>query len=159
MRIFAIISVLVWASSSELHAQAPKASVPAADTQPPYRSPATARVLGTLLPGAGHIYAGEYAKGVRSYYGTVGGIGGGALAFVVGGMAAEDHETGWPLQVAGVLLVGAGVGVWVRSSLDAPRAAARANTKHRQIATHMSLILRGGAEGGQRRNVGVAVAW
>ena len=159
MRILAIICVLVWASSGKLCAQAPQAGAPAAEIQPPYRSPATARVLGMLLPGAGHIYAGEYATGVRSYYGTVCGIGGGALAFVVGGMASEAHDTGWPLQVSGVLLVGLGLRVWIRSSLDAPRAAARANAKHRQAAAPLSLILRRGAEGSQSNNVGVAVAW
>src|SRR2546423_14936145 len=47
------------------------------------RSPGTAAVLGTVVPGAGHIYAGEYVRGAQLYLTAVSGIGGGYLIYVL----------------------------------------------------------------------------
>jgi TM2 domain-containing membrane protein YozV len=159
MRTVAILVVLICAFGKNLVAQARPAPPDATESQAPYRSPVTAAVLGTLVPGAGHIYAGEYAKGVRYYYGSVSGIGGGTLMFLVGGMSAEGQKTSWPMQATGVLLVGLGMSVWVRSALDAPRAAARSTAKHRQATTRVSLILRNDAVEQRSSNIGFAVAW
>lgn len=38
----------------------------------PYRDPRRARVLGAVLPGAGHVYAGEYFSGYVLGVGAVG---------------------------------------------------------------------------------------
>lgn len=158
MRIVALLIVVLVARTEALFAQEAPASSPAAVTQQPYRSQATARFLGTVFPGAGHIYAGEYAKGVGYYFGTVSGIGGGALSFALSGLS-PDKGPAWPLQVGGVLLIGLGVGVWVRGSLDAPRAAARSNAKHIQAATHVSLVFRSSGDAVRGTNFGLAVAW
>lgn len=87
MRSVALIVPLLLACSAPVLAQDAPLNAPVPDSQPFHRSPATARLLGTLIPGAGHVYAGEYAKGVRYYYGTLSGIGGGALTYAVSGMA------------------------------------------------------------------------
>src|SRR5215208_6860703 len=54
------------------------ASIP---TQTLYRDPHRARVLGTLLPGAGHFYAGEYLRGYGTWVYTVVGITAGPVIY------------------------------------------------------------------------------
>ena len=154
----ALLIVVLLACSDALVAQDTATSSPAADTQPPYRSPRAAQIFGTVVPGAGHIYAGEYAKGVGYFYGTVCDIGLGSMAFAVSGLSPGNGPA-WPLQVSGALIVGLGVAIWVRGSLDAPRAAARSNAKHRQAATHVSLVLRSSGDAMRSTNLGLSVAW
>ena len=158
MRNIAVLLILLAAATTPLCAQ--NTDVPAAgvDTQPPYRDPVVARVFGIAIPGAGHVYAGEYLRGVQYYYGTVCGIGGGAIALAVSGMGT-DKAPAWPLQVGGVLAIGLGVGVWVRSALDAPRAAERANRKRKAAVTHVSLMLQPGTVAGSGTKIGLAVSW
>ena len=158
MRTLALLVVLLFAHRGALAAQGIRPDTVAAETEPPLRSPATARFLGTVFPGGGHIYAGEYVNGARYYYGTACGIGGGALAFAVSGMSPEKGAA-WPLQVSGVLLMGLGVAVWVRGAIDAPRAAARANVKHTKPAARLSLVLQPSGTSGRRTNLGLAIAW
>ena len=149
MRTIVVLLVLFHAVATPLHGQDAVPRPAVLDSQPPFRDPVVARTLGTVFPGAGHIYAGEYLHGVRYYYGTLSGIGGGAIALAVSGMRT-DKAPAWPLKVAGVLAIGIGVGVWVRSALDAPRAAERANVRHRAAVRHVSLVLqprRGAAPG------------
>lgn len=157
MRPVALVTVLLVLIHGPMRAQDARPSAAVADSGRLYRSPSTAGVLGALLPGAGHVYAGEYANGVRYYYASVCGIGGGALAIVTSEISRSNNSA-WVLQAGGVLLIGVGVGVWVKSALDAPRAASRANVKHQQ-ATHLELMLRdrGGAARGV--DVGLSVAW
>ena len=158
MRSVALLLPLLLACGAPLFAQDTPPNAPVADTQPLHRSPATARILGTLIPGGGHVYAGEYAKGVRYYYGTVSGIGGGALTYAVSGFAPTRARQ-LPLQVTGVLMVGVGIGVWVHSSLDAPRAAARANAKHNRSPPRLSPVLRSDQSATQRVDLGMSISW
>jgi hypothetical protein len=110
---------------------------------PLYRNPKRALILGSVIPGAGHIYAGEYVHGFFAYEATVGGIGGGVLTFMLDGCAVETFfrvfsrrritcKSGpqWPHQALGVALVGAGIWEWISSARDAAHAAERANAKH-----------------------------
>ncbi len=104
---------------------------------PLYRNPKRALILGSVIPGAGHIYAREYVHGFFVYEATVGGIGGGVLAFIwdrcmLSFLSATPCKSGpqWPHQVLGIVLVGAGIWEWISSARDAPRAAERANAKH-----------------------------
>lgn len=157
MRTVVALLVVVGAASAQLRAQGAPPTAAARDTQPPFRDPTTARVLGTFVPGAGHVYAGEYRDGVRYYLGSVSGITGGAMIFFIGGMPGKPP--GLPLQVSGVVLIGMGIGVWVRSSLDAPRAAERANVKHHAAVSHLSLVVRPSGSTASGTNVGFAVAW
>ena len=101
-----------------------------------YRDPHLALILGSLIPGAGHIYAGEYVKGFFIYEAAVGGIGYGALTFMwdrcmLSFLSTTPCKSGpqWPHQVLGVALVGAGIWEWISSARDAPHAAERANAK------------------------------
>lgn len=131
-----------------------------------FRDPITARVLGTLVPGAGHIYATEYGRGVALYFGTVSTIGMGALAYVIDACTfAFSNPTQchpgpqWPHRTVGVIAMGAGVGMWIYSSIDAPRAARRANERHRRRTASIAPLIepRRGARGGV--NAGIAIPW
>jgi hypothetical protein len=113
---------------------------------PLYRNPKRALILGSVIPGSGHIYAGEYVHGFFAYEATVGGIGGGVLAFIwdrcalnslsyiwpFGGQNPTTCKSGpqWPHQALGVALVGVGIWEWISSARDAAHAAERANAKH-----------------------------
>ena len=105
----------------------------------PYRSPRRALILGSIIPGAGHIYAGEYWHGIRNYEATVMTIGLGTMTFIVDRCTFSflstttcDPGPQWPHRAAGVALVGLGFWQWISSARDAPRAAERANEKHRR---------------------------
>ena len=50
---------------------------------PLYRNPKRALILGSIIPGGGHIYAGEYWRGILTYEATVGGIGVGVMVFTL----------------------------------------------------------------------------
>jgi hypothetical protein len=104
---------------------------------PLYRNPKRALILGSVIPGAGHIYSGEYWQGFLRYEGTVGAIGGGVLTFIwdrcmLSFLSTTPCKSGpqWPHQVLGVAFVGAGIWEWISSARDAPHAAERANAKH-----------------------------
>jgi hypothetical protein len=105
----------------------------------PYRNPKRALILGSVIPGAGHIYSGEYWQGFLRYEATLGGIGGGALMFLVNRcsfsfLSAKRCDPGpqWPHQVFGAALVVGGIWEWISSARDAPHAAERANERHRR---------------------------
>jgi hypothetical protein len=131
-----------------------------------FRDPVVARVLGTLVPGAGHIYATEYRRGAQLYFGTVSMIGLGALVYIIDDctfsfLDLKPCHAGpqWPHRTLGVITMGVGAGTWVYSSIDAPRAARRANERHQSRHAFVSPVLepRRGAKGGL--NVGVALEW
>ena len=142
LAVFLLASALV----SPLKAQdTTRVSANSTDTlaAPLYRSPKRALILGSVIPGAGHIYAGEYVHGFVAYEATVGGIGGGVLMFMLDRCALEavrllfsgrttTCKSGpqWPHQALGVALVGAGIWEWISSARDAAHAAERANAKH-----------------------------
>jgi hypothetical protein len=104
---------------------------------PLYRNPKSALILGSVIPGAGHIYAGEYLRGFGIYEATVSAIGVGAIAFIADRCMFSFLNTTpcksgpqWPHQLVGVVLVGTGIWEWITSARDAPRAAERANANH-----------------------------
>jgi hypothetical protein len=132
----------------------------------PYRNPRKALILGSLIPGAGHIYAGEYWHGVVNYEVTVGTIGGGVLTYMLDkctfsflSTAKCDPGSQWPHQALGVAEVGFGIWHWVSSARDASRAAERANEKHRRKMAQARPIIEpsGGLRGGW--HAGVAIPW
>ena len=104
------------------------------------KSPTTARVIG-LIPGAGHMYAGEVGRGFLYLGGTVGILLAGAL---IGANDCLDEINFFNDQAdcgaspgATVSYIAAG-GLWVWSIIDAGRAARRTNAKR---AATVSLIL------------------
>jgi hypothetical protein len=157
MRLRAIGLTLALLIGGSLRAQSRPSEAAGVDTSPLFRNPATARVLGTLLPGAGHVYAGEYGQAVAYYAGAVSGIGGGFGLLALHG-AAQNKEPAWPSQVGSAVLFAFGAWVWVRSSMDAPRAAERANVRHANEA-RVSFVFREPNGGAAGTSVGLAVAW
>ena len=130
-----------------------------------YRDPTSARVLGAIIPGAGHIYAGEYWHGVMYYEGTVAIIGLGAMTYVLDKCTFSflsdkpcKSPPAWPHQVLGGAVMAYGVGVWIYSAIDAGHAAERANERHAGRRTGVSSFIAPGAQSGEA-NVGLSVAW
>jgi hypothetical protein len=167
-----LIGILIAAAwISPLNAQdtvnAAKATADSASTTEthPYRNPRRALILGSLIPGAGHIYAGEYWHGVVNYEAAVATIGFGAMTFIFDKCALDflnpncDSGPQWPHQVLGVALVGLGFRQWILSARDAPRAAERANERHRRKMAQAKPIIgpAGGLHGGWR--AGVEIPW
>ena len=123
----------------------------AASRAPLYRDPHKARILGSVFPGAGHIYAGEYLRGYGYYLATVSGVGLGAMTFVLDRctfsfLSAESCDPGpqWPHQALGIAMVGAAVWTWVSSARDAAHAAERANAHHNAENQRLKPILEPG---------------
>jgi hypothetical protein len=131
-----------------------------------YRNPHRALVFGSLVPGAGHIYAGEYVRGFLTYEATVGAIGLGTLVFIMDRctftfLNAEPCKSGpaWPHQLAGITLVGVGIWSWISSARDAPRAAERANDRHRLRSRTVTPIIDPFSGPANASKVGVSVHW
>ena len=131
-----------------------------------YRNPHRALILGSIIPGAGHIYAGEYWHGFLHYEATVMTIGAGVMTFLVDKctfafLSATSCDPGpqWPHQALGVTVVGLGVWEWISSARDAARAAERANERHRRKMARAKPII--GAPGGTHGDwrAGVAIPW
>jgi hypothetical protein len=133
---------------SPLGAQEPTQPAPDSATPKPerlYRDPHRALVFGSLIPGAGHIYAGEYVTGVLTYEATVSAIGTGTLVFLVDKctftfLSTTTCKPGpeWPHQLLGASMVGLGIWKWISSARDAPHAAERANERHGGKAAQIS---------------------
>jgi len=133
---------------------------------PLFRNPKRALILGSVIPGAGHIYAGEYVHGFFIYEATVGGIGGGVMTFIfdrcmLSFLSATHCDSGpqWPHQVLGVALVGAGIWEWISSARDAPHAAERANAKHRRKTFAATPIIEAPVDAYSGWRVGAAIHW
>jgi hypothetical protein len=127
----------------------------------PHRDPHLALVLGSLIPGAGHVYAGEYVKGFLNYETVVVTIGAGAMGVLVANMCSTRCN---PVALVagnalGVAAIGAGVWKWVSTARDAPHAAERSNVKHGRRASSLKPIITGpvGSHGDWR--VGASVPW
>jgi hypothetical protein len=132
----------------------------------PYRNPHRARILGALIPGAGHIYSGEYLRGFTAYEGTVGGIGGGILVFMINKctfsfLSASSCDPGpeWPHRALGVAIAGMGVWAWISSARDAPHAAERANERHAARASAIAPYIAPFSGDGNASEIGVSLHW
>jgi hypothetical protein len=133
-----LILVSVWASP--LSAQdTTRVTTDSTDSLvvPLYRNPKRALILGSVIPGAGHIYSGEYWRGFVTYGATVGAIGEGVMVYIwdrctFSFLSATPCKSGaqWPHQTIGVAIVGLGIWEWISSARDAAHAAERANAKH-----------------------------
>lgn len=100
-------------------------------TVPALKDPTAARLIG-IIPGAGHMYAGEVGRGFLYLGGTLG-------LFVAAGIASVSHCIEYSLfgfdppdcerSPEEVLALIAAGGLWVWSIFDAGRAARRTNAK------------------------------
>ncbi|HKN66755.1 MAG TPA: hypothetical protein VJW73_10780 [Gemmatimonadaceae bacterium] len=130
------------------------------------RNPTTAAVLGALVPGAGHVYSTEYLRGVGIYLGTTTIIGGGTLMYVIDRCTFAflnpdpcDPGPQWPHRTLGMLMIASGVGAWVVSAIDAPRAARRANRRHGFRSAQWAPVVQPRLDGKPAVGLGVAATW
>jgi hypothetical protein len=94
------------------------------------KSPVAARVIG-IVPGAGHIYAGETKRGLTYLGATIGVFLLGATLWAsecIGSLGEQCEESG---AVSDDIAVVATLGVWGWSIYDAGRAAHRTNAKRK----------------------------
>jgi hypothetical protein len=129
-----------------------------------YRDPRLALVLGSLIPGAGHIYAGEYLRGAQNYAGTLSVIGMGALIFSLDNCGLAFLSDCKPRSnIANRIVGGAGIGIgvltWISSARDAARAAERTNERLRRTAAYPKPIIETPAGPHGEWRAGVALPW
>jgi hypothetical protein len=108
------------------------------------RSRTTARVLGAVVPGAGHLYAGEWLKSYPLFVVATGGIYLGQSLYTWDRCTFDWRPScrpGIPFssRVAGVAMIASGVAMWVASSVDAGRAVARQRARRARQARHGGL--------------------
>lgn len=135
MRLSALVvsAVLLGVPVSIGYAQQPSA-MPDSGIGFKLRSPTTARTL-AIIPGAGHIYTGEGARGVRTLFATIGGLTLGSWLIQMDGCGLQwsgcdaTSRSQVPYQVAGGGLIVVSVYLWVSSYRDAPASAVRANQR------------------------------
>ena len=137
----AVVALLAGVAAAPLGAQDSTRAIPDSLASW-YRDPHTAQLLGSFIPGAGHLYAGEKLRGL--------GIGGVALFGVAAGIVLlnerECHLVTFGVEscdpgaltanrVNGITELVGGVAAWVLSAVDAPRAAVRENERRsRRVA-------------------------
>lgn len=109
----------------------------------PSKSETTATILGLILPGAGHIYAGETGRGLLL-------MGAAGLAFAYGfsdGQCKRPYtdvrtcELDKNETLAGISLAGA-LGIYAYSAWDAHRAVKRANARRGRVVGSLNVSTR-----------------
>jgi hypothetical protein len=130
---------LLFVTTAAAQPSSPSAATQADTTVPELKSPTTARLLG-IIPGAGHMYAGEVGRGFLYLGGTLGIllVGGlvGATDCFTDELFSNQPDCGRTTAET-VSLIAAG-GLWVWSIVDAGRAARRTNAKR---AATVSLLI------------------
>ena len=131
-----------------------------------YRDPHRAQVLGTIIPGAGHFYAGEYFRGYATWVASVGGIGMGPVVYDLDRCTFAFLNTSkcnpgpkWPSHLLGAFMVGAGLWTWISTARDAPHAAERANKRHQSKSLNVVPLVEPSAEAGPSLRAGIAIRW
>jgi hypothetical protein len=127
----------------------------------PYRDPHKARLLATILPGAGYAYTGEYIRGYGTWVITATGIMIGPIL-----LGEECSLLSWTCgseervanTLSGSLLIIMSACTWISSVRDAPQSAERANERHRRRELKVHPII-GVPESHNRVNAGLSVAW
>jgi TM2 domain-containing membrane protein YozV len=104
------------------------------------KSPDKAAVFGTLIPGAGHIYAGEPGRGATFFALATLNVVGGFFVYnadvcvdsSIWTCEGPDPET--VVHVLGAVQIGLGAAVWIVSAIDAPRAVRRQEERRHALA-------------------------
>ena len=136
----------------------------------PYRNPHKARVLATILPGAGYVYTGEYFRGYGTWVVT-------ATSFIMTPFLYEYGSCGvdsidkctrgalrWESRAMGALSAGIGLFTWISSVRDAPLSAERANERHRRRELRANPTVEIGTRGGPQQGepqlkAGLSIDW
>lgn len=167
MRLVVTLS-LVSLSAATLTAQdttsRPVADSASASSVAPYRDPRRARILGTIIPGAGQFYAGEHLRGYLTFVATGSTLAWGPLIFSMDGctlafLRACNPNPKWPYKVVGAFLVGAAAWNWFSTARDAPHAAERANARHRAKTRTLAPLIEPSPMAPGQWNTGVTVRW
>ena len=131
-----------------------------------YRDPFRAQLLGAILPGASHFYAGEYLRGYATWITTVVGIGMGPVIYdldrcTFAFLSASKCNPGpkWPSHLLGAFMVGGGVWAWVSTARDAPHAAERANKRHQSRSLKAVPLVEPSADPDPNLRAGIAIRW
>lgn len=127
-----------------------------------YRNPHTARLLATVVPGAGYAYTGEYLRGYATWVITFTSVTVGPLIFAddcYGFLSPQCGKSGHSANMlTGGLLIALGVSTWVSSVKDAPKSAERANERHRrELETHP--VLEVDPQSINRLKAGLSIGW
>ncbi|MGI8509091.1 MAG: hypothetical protein ACR2MQ_07185 [Gemmatimonadaceae bacterium] len=143
------------------------------DSAPPVaglRNPFTAALLGTLIPGAGLAYAGQWVRGVGTYFGTIGTVALGSGLVFIDRCTFAFSDSGncnpgsvWPQRTLGVGVIATGLGLWAYSAVDATRIVERNNARkiagQRAMFGSIQPIVAVPATQGYPWTVGVHVTW
>jgi len=151
VRVLQLLAVLVIGFAPLARAQSSDSSAKdsvAAVQAKPYRNPRLAAELG-LIPGWGHVYAGEYFRGYSAWLGTIGGVTMGPVIFESNSCTFLNFAIfstcrpgrTWPYKLTGAAILGMGLWTWFSSARDAPHAAERANARHARKALRLSPVL------------------
>jgi hypothetical protein len=150
---------------SELAAQDSTSGAPPAPVDRPYRDPRRARTLATIIPGAGHVYSGEYLQAYGYWVGTAVGVSVGVALYdepcafsAITKIRCTSDEL-WSSHLTGIVLVSLGLYTWIRSVRDAPLAAERANTRHAKRKRNITPLVQPPAEQGTAWRAGVSIGW
>lgn len=159
--VFGICLALLLALPLQAQENAPDTLTGAPEQQ--YRDPKKALILGSVIPGAGYIYAGEYLKGFLAYGSTVSIMGMGVMAYALGDCGLDRSGScrsgRWQGMLLGSLGAGTGIWIWVSSARDARRAAERANERHRRRFESVSPLIRPFSGPQQTTQIGVTARW
>lgn len=167
MRVGCLVAIAVVAAGPILAQDTTRLSArPDSSSQRAFRDPATAAVLGTLVPGAGHIYAAEYGRGVGIFAATWSLVTVGEVVyledrcmFAIVNPEPCDRGPRWQARTAGTILIVGGVGTWIAGAFDASRAARRTNERRRLRSAQWTPRLEPRPDNKGGVNIGVAVSW
>jgi hypothetical protein len=160
-----IVALMILASTPGGAQVSPPTAFDSVPAENPYRDPNKARVLATILPGAGYMYTGEYFRGYGTWVVT-------ATSFIMAPFLYEygscgfdsidkcTHGVGrWESRAMGALSAGMGLCTWISSVRDAPLSAERANERHRRRELKLYPKVDITPQGGTRLGAGLSVGW
>ena len=165
MRIAWRAILLVTLAATSAPAQDSSATSASFASEPLYRDPHKARVIGGIIPGAGYVYAGDYLRGYATWVGTIGGLAFGPVIYNMDscGIAilsdCTPSKTRWPYHLAGVLMVGSGLWMWAHGAYDAGRSAERANERHRRKLMKVTPTVTVEPGAGKQLQAGLRLDW
>lgn len=159
------ILLLIFASSAVVAQEPTPVGLDRLPIEHPYRDPHKARVLATILPGAGYVYTGEYLRGYGTWVIT-------ASMFIYAPFLYEYGSCGsasidkcmhgilrWESRAMGALAAGTGLWNWISSARDAPLSAERANERRRRRELRVMPTVDLSPRDPKQLRAGVNVGW
>ena len=160
-----IAALLIFGSSATIAQEPTAGGFDPVPSERPYRDPHQARVLATILPGAGYVYTGEYFRGYGTWVVT-------ASSFIYAPFLYEYGSCGfasidkcmrgalrWESRGMGALSAGIGLWTWISSVRDAPLSAERTNERHRRRELKAHPLVDVDPQFGTRLRAGMSLGW